>query len=326
MKYSIVDFIENSKSSSIAQTSTRNTMNFAKSISILQFVLHQKSAFSIQSAKITLNSKFTSSKQFFNRSTTSNFDKQTARTTVKYEISRNTSAIETILASNMTQKFNETQRRELMTMMLKFWAQRSITSASQQTQSQTIKLRSNRWVTADLRFFDSTYDEKILTTIESMQHAKKNIFFKNIHLFIDRVKNFAMIKDYDTMKNNLYTCLRDMTMTWYTIEFFEKIKKLIKTKNNLNVWERYLIKRFRKRSTMTMITITRERYILENARQCRESREYADIIIQTTKSTKLRFETHLMMLIYNDLNVELQKNIFMSDLIISIHNFAISWW
>ncbi len=166
-----------------------------------------------------------------------------------------------------------------------------------------------------------------------MQHAEKNTFFRNIHLFINRARNFAMIKDYDAMKNNLYTCLRNMTMTWFTIEFFEEIKKLIKTKNNLNVWKRYLIKRFRKRLTVTMITIIREKYILENARRCRESREYADVIIRATKSTKLKFEIHLMMLIYNNLNVKLQKNIFMLDLIISIQNFLQSfddkkkiWW
>jgi hypothetical protein len=138
---------------------------------------------------------------------------------VKYEISKNIFAIEThffsvSIASNMTQEFNETQKRELMTMMQKFWAQRSAASASQQAQSSTMKLRSNRWVVADLRFFDSTYDEKFLATTESMQHAKKNIFFRDIHLFIKRVRNFAMIKNYDTVKNNLYTCLRDMTMTW----------------------------------------------------------------------------------------------------------------
>ncbi len=166
-----------------------------------------------------------------------------------------------------------------------------------------------------------------------MQHAEKNTFFRNVYLFIDRVKDFVMIKDYDTVKNNLYTCLRDITMIWYTVELFEKIKKLIKTKNNLNVWERYLMKRFRKRSTVTMITITRERYILENARRCRESREYVDIIIRAAKSTKLSFEAHLMMLIYNDLDVELQRNIVMSDLITNIHDFLQSlddkkkiWW
>ncbi len=118
---SILDSVENSRSSSIAQATTRNTVNCERSIFILQFILHSRFASQIQSAKSAiLNSKLIFSEQFSSKSTTSDFDKQTARTTVKYEISRNISAIETIFSSNMTQEFNETQRRELMTMMQKF--------------------------------------------------------------------------------------------------------------------------------------------------------------------------------------------------------------
>ncbi len=83
------------------------------------------------------------------------------------------------------------------------------------------------------------------------------------------------------------------------------------------------MKRFRKQSIVTMITIIRKKYILENTRRCRESRKYVDIIIRTTKSIELKSKTHLMMLIYNDLNVELQKNVSMSDLIINIHEFLL---
>ncbi len=67
-------------------------------------------------------------------------------------------------------------------------------------------------MTADLEFFDSIYDDKILTTAESMQHAGKDIFFRDIHLFIDRVKDIIVIKDAEIVRNNLYTCLRDIAM------------------------------------------------------------------------------------------------------------------
>jgi hypothetical protein len=95
-------------------------MNSAKSIFILQFVLHQKSTSSEQSAKITLNSNSTFSDQFSSRSITSKSEKQTVRTSVDYEISRITFVVESSSASNMSQEFIETQRRELMTMMQEF--------------------------------------------------------------------------------------------------------------------------------------------------------------------------------------------------------------
>jgi hypothetical protein len=64
---SILEFIENSKQSTIAQSIVQDIVDSARSISILQFVLHSKSS--------NLNSKSTFSEQFSSRSTTSEFDK-----------------------------------------------------------------------------------------------------------------------------------------------------------------------------------------------------------------------------------------------------------
>ena len=36
-----------------------------------------------------------------------------------------------------------------------------------------------------------------------MKHAEKNIYFKNVHLFVIRIKEIAMIKDSQLMKDNL---------------------------------------------------------------------------------------------------------------------------
>jgi hypothetical protein len=221
----------------------------------------------------------------------------------------------------MSQEFIETQRRELMTMMQKFWAQRSTTFAQSATQSQSAKFRLDRWIAVDLEFFDSIYDEQFTITTDSMQHVDKNIYFRNVHFFIDRVKNIAVIKEIETVRNNLYTCLRDTVMIWYTAELFEKAKELVKTKNNLDVWKSYLIKRFRDRLNVAMIIIIKERYIMNNARRRRESREYVSVIMRTARSVELKSKSHQIMMIYNDLNLKFQSNISMSTLITQIQNF-----
>jgi hypothetical protein len=140
---SILDFVENSKHSTAAKSFI---IEFAKSISVLHFVLRSSSASQIQSAKSTnLNSKSSSFEQFSSRSITSESNKQTIRTSTNYEISRIISAVESSSAFNMSQEFLETQRRELMTMMQEFWTQRSINSAFSQTQqSSTMNSKSKR--------------------------------------------------------------------------------------------------------------------------------------------------------------------------------------
>ncbi len=154
-----------------------------------------------------------------------------------------------------------------------------------------------------------------------MQYAEKDTYFRNVHLFIDRVKNIAVIKSVEVVRNNLYTCLRDIVMIWYTIELFEKVKKLVRTKNNLDVWKRYLIKRFRDRSNVTMITIIKKRYIMNDARRRRESREYANVIMRAARFAELESKTHQIMMIYNDLDLKFQRDIFMLTLTIQIQNF-----
>jgi hypothetical protein len=196
-----------------------------------------------------------------------------------------------------------------------------MSSVTSSLMSTIFDARFERWNAVDLEFFDSIYDEKILVTVEFMQHVEKDIYFRDVHLFLDRVKNFVMTKEVEIERNNLYTCLRESIMTWYTIEVFEKKKKLLKMKNNIDVWERYLLKRFRKRFNVTMITIIRERYILKNARRRREFRKYAEIIMRAAKSAELKFEAHQIMLMYNDLNLKFQRNIFMFELITNIQNF-----
>ncbi len=60
---------------------------------------------------------------------------------------------------------------------------------------------------------------------------------------------------------------------------------------------------------------------MKDARRRRESREYAGVIIRVARSTELESESHQIMMIYNDLNLEFQRNIPLSELITSIQNF-----
>jgi hypothetical protein len=69
-----------------------------------------------------------------------------------------------------------------------------------------------------------------------------------------------------------------------------------------------------------MIIIIKKRYIMNDARRRRESREYVDVIMKIARSTKLESESH-QILMYNDLNLKFQRNISMPELFTKIQNF-----
>ncbi len=201
------------------------------------------------------------------------------------------------------------------------------------TASFTFESRLDRWNVVNLDFFNSIYDEKIIATTKFVQHANKNTYFRDVHLFIERAKYIVLVKKTKMIENNLYICFREQIMMWYAIKILNENKKLVKIENNLNVWEKYLIKRFRERSNVIMTTIIKKKYIMKNARRRRESREYADIIMKAAKSAKLESNEHIIMLIYNDLDLKFQRDIFLSELITRIQNFLQSfddkkniWW
>ena len=50
-----------------------------------------------------------------------------------------------------------------------------------------------KWNFIELNFYNFNYDDKILNNNNaSMKHVEKNIYFKNVHLFVIKVKEIAM--------------------------------------------------------------------------------------------------------------------------------------
>ena len=102
-----------------------------------------------------------------------------------------------------------------------------------------------RWNAFELRFFDSLYDEKSAVIDNVIEHFDKDTYFRDIYIFIERIKNIAQIKDDTIVRNNLYTCLRETALAWYTSNLGEDQKRLVKLSNGVNKWIRVLLKKFR---------------------------------------------------------------------------------
>ena len=54
---------------------------------------------------------------------------------------------------------------------------------------------TKRFNSDNVNYFDSFYESKFIDTILIIKHINKSIFFRNSHIFINRVKNVARVKD-----------------------------------------------------------------------------------------------------------------------------------
>jgi hypothetical protein len=70
-----------------------------------------------------------------------------------------------------------------------------------------------------------------------------------------------------------------------------------------------------------MTSLVKEKYVMKNVRRRRESKEYADVILRAAKSTELISEISQIFLIYNEIDVKLQRNIFMSKANTKLNSF-----
>ena len=68
---------------------------------------------------------------------------------------------------------------------------------------------NNQFQSKHLDFFDSFHDNKFVIFDAIMKFTNENIIFRNVHLFMIKTKNFAIIKSDDFVRRNLYLCLKN---------------------------------------------------------------------------------------------------------------------
>ena len=57
------------------------------------------------------------------------------------------------------------------------------------------------------------YDDKFSLIDNSIEHANKNTYFRDVHLFTERIKNMIVMKETKLTRQNLYICLREFVLT-----------------------------------------------------------------------------------------------------------------
>ena len=70
-----------------------------------------------------------------------------------------------------------------------------------------------RWNPNEVEFFDPQYDGKTIHSgATPIEHAGKDTFFRDVHLFIERAKQFVLTKG-DIVRENLWLSLRGSALS-----------------------------------------------------------------------------------------------------------------
>ena len=99
------------------------------------------------------------------------------------------------------------------------------------------------WRSKNLDFFDSHLSS--FYEFEFMIRDDKNVYYRNVHLFVEKILNLIAIKRHDLVKTNLNICFRDNALIWYIVEFIALKRFDLRQIDLTKSWINSLKKRFK---------------------------------------------------------------------------------
>ena len=196
-----------------------------------------------------------------------------------------------------------------------------------------------KWNSVDFDFFDFFYDDKSLISEASLiVNTDKDIYFRDVHLFIVRVKKMTLTRDEQLIKDNLWLNLKNTALKWWTDELFDAKRRMTKMimieQKKLFEWINLLHDKFKQSINVVMNSLIQQRYTLRDVASQRESREYAQKIIRLAKNVDMINVLNQLNLIYNDIDIDVwidtlrrfKNSTTINEMLSDMNEFKHDWW
>ena len=159
------------------------------------------------------------------------------------------------------------------------------------------------WSTKDIEFFDSATDETDLII-----NIDKHVCYRDVYAFTNKLKDMTVIKNDSKLRIVISQCLRKSTLTWHSIELFT-LKKEMLNKTSLVNWYNALIRRFKKRTFVALISMQTTKYIMNDVRHDKDSRIFAQDFFRVVKAANLSSTHNQLTIAWNNLTWQFRQHI-----------------
>ena len=206
-----------------------------------------------------------------------------------------------------SQGFTEAQRNELRTMLASMLPQPPADRTPPDDRDREVIVRESRFNPDDVGYFDPFYDNKSVDTAADIEHSGKATYFRDVHTFIERIKDVVRTKGSEVVSRNLQLCLRGSALTWYTRELTEDSKRLLGY--NPDEWYRLLHSRWKAPRSVSLSALLHEKYTLQDAAKRREPREYAQAMVKAAQNAEMGTTKDHILMVWQNLDMEFQRDI-----------------
>ena len=166
---------------------------------------------------------------------------------------------------------------------------------------------TSTWRFEDFDFFDSHLSAKYES--ESMIRDDKNVYYRNVHFFIERILDLVATKNHDVVKINLNTCLQNIALIWYIDELTILKRFELRQIDLTKEWINSLKKRFKFNQFVAINSLIAERFFIVDVCNDREPFSYVQQIVNYVKNVSFDFIYHQLIWAWRNLDSKLKRNI-----------------
>ncbi len=119
----------------------------------------------------------------------------------------------------------------------------------------------------DIGFFDPGFQpeqEHGKTTPGPVVNAGKHVYYLDVFVFVDRLKELARKHGPAKVIDLIPSCLRGTALVWWTVEVDDLAKELLEGSKKLEQWTTILIKQFRTMPTEALTALCSSTYTLQD--------------------------------------------------------------
>ena len=158
----------------------------------------------------------------------------------------------------------------------------------------------------NIDYFDSRRENEKNTKI--IVNVDRHVYYKDVFVFIDRLKNFEK-KSFDhRVRELIVECLREDVIIWHELKL-KAIEKNMYRDASVNQWCKELIRRFKERDSQILKNLQVERYSIQNARNDKTSKVYVQNIMRHFRAIEFNFTYNQLIMTWNNLNFEFKMQI-----------------
>ena len=159
----------------------------------------------------------------------------------------------------------------------------------------------------NIEYFDSDYEDSFEKDF-FIVIFDKHIFYRDVFIFIDRLKNLKKNFSRFKIKKYIVDCLKNTALKWQSTEL-NSLKRNLLRDVIVDQWCEALIQRFKKRDASVLKKLQDSFYIFFDVRSDKTPRAYIQNILRHAKAVDYSFIYHQLFNAWNDLNLKFRMQI-----------------